>query len=149
MVSSSANTVDGYLDALPEDRRIVVATVRDVINVHLPPGYVETMCYGMIGWVIPLADYPDTYNRQPLSLAGLAAQKQHYALYLTVSCADPALSAALRDAHARAGIRLDMGKSCLRFKSLDGLLLDAVGACIAATPVTALIARYGASRSKA
>lgn len=148
MVSSTETRVEHYLETLSEARRSVVSTVRDCINTHLPAGYVETMCYGMIGWVVPLSIYPKTYNKQPLSVAALAPQKLHYAVYLTCTETDPAQHDALRDAYARAGLKFDMGKSCLRFKSLDGVLLDAVGACIAATPVSSLIARYEASRSK-
>lgn len=148
MVSSTATTVAEYLAALPPERRHVVATVRDAVNAHLPDGYEEVMAYGMVGWVVPLARYPKTYNRQPLSLAALAAQKQHYAIYLNCIDTDPAQEAALREAYARTGIRLDLGRSCLRFKSLDGVLLDAVGACIAAAPVDTFIARYEASRLK-
>ena len=82
MVSSAAATVEAYLAELPPERRAVVATVRALVNAHLPEGYVEGMHWGMIGWVIPLSRYPVTYNKQPLIYAALAAQKNNYALYL-------------------------------------------------------------------
>ena len=75
MVSSSAATVSDYLTELPPERRAEIEKVRDVVNAALPAGYREGMAYGMIGWAIPLADYPDTYNKQPLGYAALAAQK--------------------------------------------------------------------------
>jgi hypothetical protein len=142
MVSSKAQTVDDYLAQLPSDRRAVVAAVRDHVNAHLPPGYVEAMACGMIGWGVPLSRYPRTYNGEPLSYVGLAAQKNNYSLYLMGCYMNPADDAALRAAYAKAGRKLDMGKSCLRFKSLDGLLLDEIGRLVAAIPVETFIARY-------
>jgi hypothetical protein len=82
MASSKAATVDAYLAELPEDRRAVVSAVRDVVLRSLPAGYEESMAFGMIGYGVPLARYPDTYNGQPLSYAAIAAQKSYYALYL-------------------------------------------------------------------
>jgi uncharacterized protein YdhG (YjbR/CyaY superfamily) len=141
MVSSHAQTVDQYLAELPPDRRAVVAAVRDHVNAHLPPGYVESMAFGMIGWGVPLSRYPDTYNGQPLGYVALAAQKNAYSLYLMGCYMYPEQDAALKAAYAKAGKKLDMGKSCLRFKSLDGLLLDDIGRIIASTPVDEFVAR--------
>ena len=77
-----AQTPDAYLSALPEDRREALGAVRRTILEHLPDGYVEEIQYGMIGYVVPLARFPDTYNGQPLSLAALASQKRHMSLYM-------------------------------------------------------------------
>ena len=148
MVSSKAQTVDDYLAELPPERRAVVAAVRDHVNRHLPPGYVEAMGYGMIGWSVPLSRYPDTYNGQPLGYVGLAAQKNAYSLYLMGCYMDSADDLALRAAYAKAGRKLDMGKCCLRFKSLDGLLLGEIGRIIASTPVDDFIARYQSVKGK-
>ncbi len=146
MVSSAATTVAEYLQQLPAERRVVMATVRDAINAHLPPGYVESMAYGMIGWVVPLSRYPDTYNKQPLSYAGLAAQKNSYSLYLNGVYGDAATEQSLRDAYARAGKRLDLGKSCIRFQTLDALLLDEIARIVGSTPVDSFIGQYEAAR---
>lgn len=146
MVSSAAATVEAYLAELPPERRTVVATVHALVNAHLPAGYVEAMNWGMISWVIPLTRYPVTYNKQPLAYAALAAQKNNYALYLMYGYADPHVEQDLRAAYAAAGLKLDMGKSCLRFRKLDALLQPAVAAVIASTPVETYIARYEASR---
>lgn len=146
MASSAAKTVAAYLAELAPERRAVVGAVRDLVNAHLPPGYVEEMSYGMIAWNIPLARYPKTYNGQPLCYAALAAQKNAYSLYLNCVYADSERERRLREAYARAGLKLDMGKSCLRFKSLDGLLSDEVGTIIASTSVEQYIAMYEASR---
>ena len=146
MMQSAAATVDEYLAELPEDRRAVVAAARDLVLKHLPAGYRETMGFGMICWGIPLSEYPDTYNKQPLCYAALAAQKRHYALYLMNVYQDGDEERRLRDAFAAAGLKFDMGKSCLRFRRLEDLALDAVGATIASTPPPEFIARYEASR---
>ena len=81
-MESSAETVEDYLASLPDERREAVSSVRDVINKHLPDGYAEQMDWGMISWVVPRADYPDTYNKKPLCFAALASQKNHLAVYL-------------------------------------------------------------------
>lgn len=148
MASSKAKTVDEYLAELPEERRAVVSAVRDLVNRHLPAGYVETMSWGMVSWEIPLSRYPTTYNRQPLSYVALAAQKQHYALYLTACHEHSAQDVVLRNAYADAEKKLDMGKRCLRFQALDDLLPEVIGAVIASTPVSAHIAHYEASRAR-
>lgn len=82
MARSEAATVEDYLAELPEERRAVVRAIREVIRANLPPGYAETMNWGMIAYEVPLARYPDTYNKKPLAYAALAAQKNYYALYL-------------------------------------------------------------------
>lgn len=146
MVSSAAATVEAYLSELPPERRAVVATVRALVNAHLPAGYVECMNWGMISWEIPLARYPVTYNKKPLTYAALAAQKNNYALYLMCAYSDSQIEHDLRAAYAAADLKLDMGKSCLRFRTLEGLLQSAVAAAIASTPPETHIARYEASR---
>ena len=146
MASSRATTVEEYLAELPAERRAVVAAVRDVVLRHLPPGYEETMNWGMISYEIPLARYPTTYNKQPLAYAALAAQKGHYALYLNGAYQQPARASALEEGFARAGKKLDMGKSCLRFKRLDDLALDAVAESVASQTPEELIAEYERAR---
>jgi uncharacterized protein YdhG (YjbR/CyaY superfamily) len=140
-------TPDTYLAALAPERRAVVEAVRAVVRRALPAGYEEQVSGAMLTYVVPLARHPVTYNKQPLMYAALAAQKHHYALYLTCAYADPAQAEALRAGFARAGKRLDMGKACVRFKALDDLALDAVADAIAGTPPDAFIARYEASRA--
>lgn len=149
MASSKAATAEEYLAELPEERRAVVSAVRDVVLRNLPKGYREMMGFGMITWGIPLEDYPDTYNGQPLGYAALAAQKNYYALYLMTPYMDPAEEQRLRDDFDKAGKKLDMGKSCLRFKKLDDLPLDVVGKVIAGIPPKEYVARYEAVRAQA
>lgn len=125
----------------------MISLVRDLVNRHLPSGYVETMNWGMICWEIPLSRYPVTYNKQPLGYVALAAQKNYYALYLMGVYAGSQNEKNLRDAYARVGKKLDLGKCCLRFRKLDDLLQAEVGEIIASTPVDAYISHYEASRS--
>jgi uncharacterized protein YdhG (YjbR/CyaY superfamily) len=148
MASSSAATADAYLEELPPDRRAVVSAVRDTIRRKLPKGYRETMSWGMISYEIPLERYPDTYNGQPLVYAAVVAQKNYYAVYLTGLYQDPAQEAAFREEFKKAGKKLDMGKSCVRFRRLDDLPLDLIGKVIAATPPEKFIETYEASRKE-
>ena len=124
----------------------MVSALRDLVNAHLPPGYEEVMAYGMISWIVPLSRYPLTYNKQPLCYAGLAAQKNHYALYLACVYGDGEQERTLRAAAAAQGKKLDMGKSCVRFKQLEDLPLLAIGELIAGMSVDDHLAQYEASR---
>jgi hypothetical protein len=143
------STVRQYLDALPEERRRVVAKVREVINRHLPDGYEEGIQYGMIGWYVPKARYPAGYHAkpsEPLPFVHLAAQKAHYALYLLPVSATPALQEWFATEARKLDRKLDMGKSCLRFKGLDDVPLELVGKTVARLPVAAWIEAYEACR---
>ena len=142
MARSSAATVAAYLDELPASRRKEIERVRAVIRKRLPRGYAETMNWGMISYEIPLATYSTTYNKQPLAYAALAAQKNYNALYLMSAHVSKPLRQRLKDGFARAGAKLDMGKSCIRFQSADDLPLDAIGDIIASTPPNDWIAIF-------
>jgi hypothetical protein len=141
-----AATVDEYLARLPDDRRPAIERVRGVILAHLPEGYEESVARGMLTYSVPLARHPDTYNGEPLILAALASQKRYMALYLMGVYADG--GAAFREAYRRTGKRLDMGKSCVRFRSLDDLPLDLIGETIASLPVEAFIEQYESTRRR-
>ena len=142
MVSSKATTVTAYLDELPPERRAEIAAVRDLVNQALPAGYREGIGYGMIGWVIPLEVYPDTYNGQPLAYAGLAAQKNHNSLYLNCVYASEERTERFKAAWAKTGKKLDMGKSCIRFKRATDLALDLIREEISSTTPADFIALY-------
>jgi len=148
MAKSNARTVNEYLEELPEDRRSVVSALRRVILDHLPAGYEETLNWGMIAYEVPLERYPDTYNGQPLGYLALAAQKSHYALYLNCVYQDPEQERWFREAFQKAGKKLDMGKSCVRFKKLGDLPLDVIGEIIARTPPEDFIAQYEKARQR-
>ena len=146
MVSSKAATPDAYIAELAPDRADLVSRLRALVNAHIPPGYEERMSWGMIGWEVPLSRYPDTYNKQPLVFAALAGQKNHTALYLNCVYASAERTERLKAGWAAAGKKLDMGKSCLRFKSADEVAEDALAEAVAAIPVETFIAEYEASR---
>lgn len=148
MAKSEAATVEEYLDELPEERREVVARVREVILRNLPRGYRETMNWGMVCYEVPLENYPDTYNGQPLGYAALAAQKNYVALHLMCAYQDSELEKKLREGFARAGKKLDMGKSCIRFKRLEDLPLEVIGEAVASTPPEKFIEQYEKGRHK-
>jgi hypothetical protein len=148
MVQSAAKTVTGYLAELPAERRAVISKVRATIRRNLPKGYKEAMGWGLISYGIPLSRYPDTYNGQPLCYVGLAAQKNFYAVYLMCVYGDPKREAKLRQGFKAAGKKLEMGKSCIRFKKLDDIPLEVIGELVAGIPADEFIARYEKSRKK-
>jgi hypothetical protein len=140
--TSKSPTVSQYLRQLDPERRSVLSTVRKVVNDNLPRGYAEGVGFGMITWQVPLARYPDTYNGQPLCSVGLSAQKNHNSLYLMGPYGDPEQRRLLEREFRKRGLKLDMAKSCLRFKTLDDLPLDVIGAIIRRTPPKALMAMH-------
>jgi hypothetical protein len=146
MVTSQAKTPEAYLKELPAEKRHVVAKVRDVILANLPEGYQESMTWGMLSYEVPLETYPETYNKKPLAYMALAAQKHYFALYLMGVYGDPKQARRLEGAFRRAGKKLDMGKSCLRFRSLEDLPLDVIGEFTASMPPEQMIARYEKGR---
>ncbi|MBK7092730.1 MAG: DUF1801 domain-containing protein [bacterium] len=142
MVQSKAKSVKEYLAELPTDRRKEIEKVRKVILANLPKGYEEGMDFGMIVYYIPLSRYPDTYNKHPLGVAALAAQKNYLSVYLTCVYGDAKYLEWFKKAFAAAGKKLDMGKSCVRFKSADDLPLEVIGDAIAKVSVDELIKNY-------
>lgn len=148
MVYSKATTVKAYLDQLPADRRKVVSKVREVVRRNLPKGYEEKVNWGMICYQVPLKQLSDTYNGQPLCYAALAAQKNYNALYLMNVYGNKKVEAWFKGEFKKAGKKLDMGKSCVRFRSLDDLPLEAIGEVIARTPLKEYIAHYKTIRKQ-
>jgi hypothetical protein len=134
MPAKQPRAIKDYLDGLPKDRRAVMSALRDTVVAHLPRGYTEYVSYNMISYGIPLEAYPNTYNGQPLCYAAIAAQKSHYALYLMGAYTDPEQASWIAAEFRKRGKKLDMGKSCLRFKKLDDVPLDVIGEAIARLP---------------
>jgi hypothetical protein len=145
-MTSNAQSPEEYIESLPEDRREAVRAIREVILANLPPGYEEGMQYGMIGYYVPLARFPDTYNGQPLGLAGLANQKNHISLYLNSVYGDRDTERWFKERYADSGKRLDMGKSCVRFRRLDDVPLDLIGETIARADLDTYLDHYRAAR---
>ena len=143
-------TVDAYLRSLPEERRAAISAVRSVILQNLDPSYEEGIQYGMIGYYVPHRVYPKGYHsnpKQPLPFAALASQKNYMSFYLmSVYCGctegtDGDRHARwFREAWAKSGKKLDMGKSCIRFKKVEDLALDVIGEAIRRVPASLYIA---------
>lgn len=142
-------TVAGYLASLTPEKRSVIEEARAFVQRHIPKGYAEFMNWGVINWGIPLEEFSDTYNGQPLCYVGLGAQKNYNSLYLMGAYASsdgqyttPFSGKLLADAFKKAGKRLDMGKCCLHFKTLDDLELTSVATVIAMSTPKEYIAYY-------
>jgi hypothetical protein len=138
---------DQLIAKLPADRRDAIRAVRDVVRANLSAGYEEQIAMGMIAWVVALAVLPDTYNGQPLWLAALASKKNYMTLHLLCAYGDAKLDAWFRAAYAKAGKKLDMGKGCLRFKTLDALPLDVIGELVRKVPLDGYVAQYRKTRA--
>ena len=141
-------SVEQYIKSLPEDRRKDIERARKLVNRYLPKGYVERLAGKFITWDVPLEDYSGTYNKQPLAYIGLASQKNYNALYLTGCYMSPAQQKRLAAAYERAGRKLDMGKSCLRFGSFDELPVKTLGELIAEMKPAELIALHEKARKR-
>jgi hypothetical protein len=142
-------TVAAYLASLTPEKRTVIEEARAFVHRHIPKGYAEFMNWGVINWGIPLEEFSNTHNGQPLCYVGLGAQKSYNSLYLmgthdssTGKYTSPFPEQLLVDAFKRAGKRLDMGKCCLHFKELDDLELTSVAAVIAMSTPKEYIAYY-------
>jgi uncharacterized protein YdhG (YjbR/CyaY superfamily) len=144
-----ATTVEEYLDGLPPERREVVSKVRNAIRKKIPEGYAETVRWSAITWEIPLSRFPDTYNQQPLCYLALAAQKNHYAVYLMRAYGDKDELNRVQEGFRKAGKKLDMGKSCIRFRKLDDLPLDVITESAGRTTPEEWIRIYERARKKA
>lgn len=142
MASSTAKTVEKYLNELEPDRRAIISTVRDMIKDNIPEGFEETMNWGMICYEVPLETYPNTYNKKPLMNIALAAQKNYNSLYLMSIYAYEELLEELLQSFADAGLKPNMGKSCIRFKKLDAIPLDKIADLISRVSLDEFIAYY-------
>ena len=148
MARSSAATPQDYIAEQNPARAVELARVRDLVNSNLPAGYVERMAWGMISWEVPLEVSGKTYNGQPLVYAGLAAQKNYHALYLNCAYATPGRTEGFKAAAAAAGKKLDMGKSCVRFRSADDLPLEAIAEEIRSTSPAEFVATTRAAHAR-
>jgi hypothetical protein len=129
-MQSKAKTVKQYLDQLPEGRREAISAVRDVMLKNLPTGFEEGMQYGMIGYFVPHSVYPAGYHcnpKEPLPYASLAAQKNYMSIYLMCIYGEEKHREWFIEAWTKAGKKLDMGKSCVRFKKLEDVPLKVLG----------------------
>ena len=145
-MKSTATTVEEYLDGLSPERREAVSTVRQTVLSNLPDGYEEMMDFGMIAYVVPLARVPKTYNGHPLMYAAISSEKNYVSVHLMNVYADPDTTQWFVESYKATGKKLDMGKSCVRFRKLDDLPLALIGKAVGRTPMEDWAALYEASR---
>lgn len=130
-MQSKATTVDQYLAELPEERQKAMAQLRKVIKKNIPKGFKEEMNYGMVGYVVPHSKYPAGYHcnpKDPLPFMSVASQKNFIAVYHMGIYANPKLLKWFTDAHTKASPKkLDMGKSCIRYKKPDDIPYELIG----------------------
>lgn len=144
-MQSSAKFVEQYLEGLPNDRRAALEAVREVILANLDGDLEEGMQYGMIGYYVPHRIYPAGYHcdpKQPLPYAGLASQKNHMAIYMMTIYSQPEHLKWFESEWKKTGKKLDMGKSCIRFKKLTDVALEVIGEAFKRVPTSAYIANY-------
>ncbi|MBZ4188190.1 DUF1801 domain-containing protein [Niabella beijingensis] len=139
-------TVAAYLEQVPEPYRLALQRLREVILAHLPKGYAEVISYGMIGYVVPHAIYPDGYHctpALPLPFMNIASQKSGLVLYHMGLYADAGLIHWFVTEYERVtGKKPDMGKSCIRFKKPDQLPFELIGVLAGKMPVDDWIRLY-------
>lgn len=130
-MQSDAKTVEEYIDALPEDRKEVIIKLRKILQDNLPKGYEERMSYGMPGFVVPFSTYPEGYHadpKQPLPFISYASQKNHIALYHSGVYTISKLSDWFKSEYPKhSKTKLDMGKSCIRFKNPKNIPFELLG----------------------
>lgn len=145
-MQSEATTVNEYVNALPEDRKEAIQQLRKVINSNLKGPHEEVISYKMLGWIIPKTDYPEGYHctpELPLPFINLASQKNYIALYHMGIYADPDLLQWFQAEYPKhSKYKLDMGKSCIRFKRLNDIPFDLIGELVSRMTTTRWIELY-------
>ncbi|WP_109301676.1 DUF1801 domain-containing protein [Aquimarina sp. AU474] len=147
-----ANTPDEYIDAIPEERRAVMSSLRKVIKANIPKGFSEEINYGMIGYVVPHSLYPGGYHcdpKLPLPFMNIASQKNFIAVYHSGIYADKDLMDWFVGEYPKhVKTKLDMGKSCIRFKKIDQIPLELIGELASKMTTQEWINIYEANRKK-
>jgi len=151
-MQSKAATPEEYLAQLPEDRKEIMSQLRRVILKNLPKGFQETMSYGMLGYVVPLETYPDGYHCDPslpLPFMNLASQKNHIGFYHMGIYSDPKLLEWFTAEYPKyVSTKLDMGKSCIRFKNPSKIPMDLIGELVSKMSPEAWIKHYESAIKK-
>ena len=142
----SNDAIRKHLAGLPDERARILRELRATILSHLPAGFTEAFEKGVLSYVIPLSANPETYNGQPLLLAALASQKSFVTLYLMSVYGNTKLEKWFKDAYARSGKRLDMGRSCVHFKKAADVPHAVIGKAIAKVSAKQYIRIYEAAR---
>ncbi len=145
-MQSKATTVEEYLIELPADRQKAMIALRKEIKKNLPKGFKEEMNYGMVGYVVPHSLYPSGYHcdpKLPLPFMNIASQKNFIAVYNMGMYNDKALLDWFVTAFAKSStVKLDMGKSCIRFKKIDSIPYKLIGELASKISVQDWIKKY-------
>lgn len=141
------NNVSDYINALPEDRKPIIQKLRKLAKENLPDGFEEQYTYGMIGYVVPHSTYPDGYHCDPeqaLPFMSLASQKNHIAVYHSgIYSDDEIMDWFVNEYNQLKNMnKLDMGKSCIRFKNLEKIPYDLLGRLFQKMTVEQWIEKY-------
>jgi len=151
-MTPKVNTPEEYIAQLPEERKIVIEKLRSIIKKNLPKGFEETMSYGIIGYVVPHSIYPDGYHCNtslPLPFLNIASQKNFIAIYHMGIYANINLLNWFTEEYPKHVKRkLDMGKSCIRFKKMDEIPYDLLGELFAKMTVNDWIKTYESAFKK-
>lgn len=151
-MKSEAKTPDEYIESLPEDRKKAITELRKTILKNLPKGFAEGMGYGMMGYAVPHSIYPAGYHcnpEQPLPFMGMASQKNFIAFYHMGIYADKKLlDWFVKEFPKHSKSKLDMGKSCIRFKKADDIPYKLIGELVKKISVKEWIAKYESAFKK-
>lgn len=147
MVSSAALTVEQYLMELDEPRKSEITEILNLLRKSLPEGFDEVMAWGMIVFQVPFSVSGPTYNNQPLAAVALASQRNYISVYLTSVYASEQLTEEFRQRWSRNGKKLDMGKSCVRFKYLEDADLDTIAWAVSLFDPKQIVEQYLAART--
>lgn len=135
-----------YLDSLPDERKLVIENLRKVIKSNLPEGFQEGISYGMLGYVVPHSIYPKGYHCKPnlpLPFINIASQKNFIALYHMGIYANPELlNWFVAEYSIRVKTKIDMGKSCIRFRKMEDIPYELIGELAAKMAVSEWISIY-------
>ena len=145
-MQTKADTPDHYINQLPEDRKVVMEKLRLTILSNLPDGFTEQISYGMIGYVVPHTIYPKGYKadpKQPLPFINIALQKNHIAVYhMGLYVEKNLMDWFLTEYPKRCSAKLDMGKSCIRFKKMNQIPFGLIGELVGRMSVADWISVY-------
>lgn len=147
----TAKTPEEYLSKLPKERREDIQHLREVVLRNLPDGYEEGIQYNMISYHVPLSVYPEGYlgdKKTPLPYLSLASQKNHMALYISTIYYDKKLYKWFTEEYKKTGKRMDMGKSCVRFKKIEDLPLELIGKAVSRVEPPEFVKMYKEVRGK-
>lgn len=145
-MQSKATTVEEYIEALSEDKNLIISKIRGILKENMPVDFHEEMSYGMIGYVVPHGIYPAGYHcspKLPLPFISIASQKNFIALYhMAVAYDDDLLTWFKESYQTHCKTKLDMGVGCIRFKKMDDIPYDLIGELASKMTVAAWIELY-------